>query len=676
MRSALAAIVVFAWVALVSPILVAQWPSYPTKGVPRADGKPNLTAAPPRTADGVPDLSGIWNYAGVLGFRGGPPPPPPGTPVQATFWNIEAGFKEGLPFTPWGAELRRKRMADNSKDNPDAACLPLGHMQLHTHSQPRKIVQTRDLIVIIYEANANVRQIFLDGRPRADQRSAAVVVRLRARLVGRRHAGRRNDELPRRRVARCQRRAVVVIRKAHRAFPSSDLRHAGDRRDDRRSKVVHETVDRPRQSASAGRHRAHRVRLQREPAVQSSDRRPASTEVATKSTTTLAMALSPGARRGPYEITAKIGAGGMGEVYRARDTKLDRDVALKILPEAFASDPERLARFEREAKTLAALNHPHIAHIHGLEESDGVLTLVLEFVDGPTLADRIAHGPIPINEALPIARQIAEALEAAHDQGIIHRDLKPENIKVRTDGTVKVLDFGLAKALDPTAAATADVTASPTITVPALMTGAGMIVGTAAYMSPEQARGKAVDRRTDLWAFGCVLFEMLTGRRVFPVRRCQTRSQPSWSGRRTGLRCLQRRRHACDTFSRVASKRIRSSAGETSPTYASSSTMRRRGDRRRTASRRKPHAPLNERRGRCWSRWRPRWRQWRRPCFARRLLQPKSDSTSCFHAALPLTSRSLRSRQMVNRSSWRRASAPSSRVRCGCDPWRRRRGDC
>ena len=228
------------------------------------------------------------------------------------------------------------------------------------------------------------------------------------------------------------------------------------------------------------------------------------------------MALSPGARRGPYEITAKIGAGGMGEVYRARDTKLDRDVALKILPAAFASDPERLARFEREAKTLAALNHPHIAHIHGLEESDGVRTLVLEFVDGPTLADRIAHGPIPINEALTIARQIAEALEAAHDQGIIHRDLKPENIKVRTDGTVKVLDFGLAKALDPTSAATADVTASPTITAPALMTGAGMIVGTAAYMSPEQARGKAVDRRTDLWAFGCVLFEMITGRRVFP----------------------------------------------------------------------------------------------------------------------------------------------------------------
>jgi hypothetical protein len=165
-RSAIAAVIVFAWVALVSPTLVAQWPSYPSKNVPRtADGKPNLAAPAPRTADGVPDLSGIWNYAGVLGFRGGPPPPPPGTPVQATFWNIEAGFKEGLPFTPWGAELRRKRMADNSKDNPDAACLPLGHMQLHTHSQPRKMIQTTDVIVIIYEANANVRQIFLDGRP-------------------------------------------------------------------------------------------------------------------------------------------------------------------------------------------------------------------------------------------------------------------------------------------------------------------------------------------------------------------------------------------------------------------------------------------------------------------------------------------------------------------------------
>jgi serine/threonine protein kinase/Tol biopolymer transport system component len=225
------------------------------------------------------------------------------------------------------------------------------------------------------------------------------------------------------------------------------------------------------------------------------------------------MALAPGTRRGVYEITAKIGAGGMGEVYRARDTKLDRDVALKILPDAFATDPERLARFEREAKTLAALNHPHIAHIHGLDESDGVRALVLEFVDGPTLSDRIAQGPIPIKEALTIARQIAEAMEAAHEVGIIHRDLKPANVKVRTDGTAKVLDFGLAKALDLTSAGTADMT--PTVTSPALMTGAGVILGTAAYMSPEQARGQPINKRTDIWAFGCVLFEMITGRMAF-----------------------------------------------------------------------------------------------------------------------------------------------------------------
>ena len=228
------------------------------------------------------------------------------------------------------------------------------------------------------------------------------------------------------------------------------------------------------------------------------------------------MPFAPGTRRGPYEITGKIGTGGMGEVYRARDVKLNRDVALKVLPEAFASDPERLARFEREAKTLAALNHAHIAHIHGLEESDGVRALVLEFVDGPTLADLIARGPIRLNEAFPIARQIAEALEAAHEQGIIHRDLKPANIKVRTDGTVKVLDFGLAKAFDSTSAGTADVSASPTITSPPLMTGVGAILGTAAYMSPEQTRGQAIGKRTDIWAFGCVLFEMITGRMAFP----------------------------------------------------------------------------------------------------------------------------------------------------------------
>jgi Tol biopolymer transport system component len=206
----------------------------------------------------------------------------------------------------------------------------------------------------------------------------------------------------------------------------------------------------------------------------------------------------------------------MGEVWKARDTTLGRDVALKILPDHLALDSDRLARLKREAQILASLNHPNIAAIHGFQDSDGVQALVLELVEGPTLADRIAQGPIPVDEALPIAKQIAEALEAAHEQGIIHRDLKPANIKLRPDGTVKVLDFGLAKALEPAISAMSpNVTQSPTITSPAMMTGAGMILGTAAYMSPEQARGHAVDKRTDIWAFGCVLFEMVTGHRAF-----------------------------------------------------------------------------------------------------------------------------------------------------------------
>jgi eukaryotic-like serine/threonine-protein kinase len=204
----------------------------------------------------------------------------------------------------------------------------------------------------------------------------------------------------------------------------------------------------------------------------------------------------------------------MGEVYKARDTRLDRDVAIKILPEAFAADADRVARFQREAKTLAALNHPHIAQIFGLEQAGGVYALAMELVVGEDLSNRIARGPIPIDEALPIAKQIADALEAAHEQGIIHRDLKPANIKVRDDGTVKVLDFGLAKALEPTGAISGNVSMSPTITSPA-MTQAGIILGTAAYMAPEQARGKAVDKRADIWAFGCVLFEMMTRRRAF-----------------------------------------------------------------------------------------------------------------------------------------------------------------
>ena len=204
----------------------------------------------------------------------------------------------------------------------------------------------------------------------------------------------------------------------------------------------------------------------------------------------------------------------MGQVFRARDTKLDRDVAIKVLPEAFAHDTDRLARFAREAKTLASLNHPHIAGIYGLEESGGVTGLVMELVEGEDLSQRIARGAIPLDEALPIARQIADALEAAHEQGIIHRDLKPANIKVRIDGAVKVLDFGLAKAMEPAAGSSPSVSMSPTLTTPA-MTQAGIILGTAAYMSPEQAKGRAVDKRADIWAFGVVLYEMVTGARGY-----------------------------------------------------------------------------------------------------------------------------------------------------------------
>ena len=210
--------------------------------------------------------------------------------------------------------------------------------------------------------------------------------------------------------------------------------------------------------------------------------------------------LSSGSRLGPYEISAQIGAGGMGEVYRATDINLKRQVALKVLPEAVAADGDRLARFQREAEVLASLNHPNIAIIHGLEKSEGITALVMELVEGPTLADRIVAGPMPIDETLGIAKQIAEALEAAHEQGIIHRDLKPANVKVRPDGTVKVLDFGLAKAMGPPEGSAGDrsvrlqpdLSMSPTITTPA-MTQVGMIRGTAAYMSPEQARGRAVD---------------------------------------------------------------------------------------------------------------------------------------------------------------------------------------
>ncbi len=227
------------------------------------------------------------------------------------------------------------------------------------------------------------------------------------------------------------------------------------------------------------------------------------------------MPLAPGTQLGPYGITAKLGEGGMGEVYRAKDAKLNRDVAIKVLPAAVGQDAERLSRFRREAQTLASLNHPNIAAIYGLDEADGKLFLVLELVDGVELADRLKRGAIPIDEALEIARQMAMALEEAHDKGIVHRDLKPANVKLTPDGKVKVLDFGLAKAYssDPSGAGSLDSGNSPTMTHAA--TTAGMILGTAAYMSPEQARGKPVDKRADIWAFGVVLYEMLTGQQLF-----------------------------------------------------------------------------------------------------------------------------------------------------------------
>ena len=235
-----------------------------------------------------------------------------------------------------------------------------------------------------------------------------------------------------------------------------------------------------------------------------------------------------GLRLNTLVIGKMIGAGGMGQVYRARDTDLDRDVAVKVLSPEFADDADRLARFAREARVLASLNHPNIAQIHGLQSSGAVTAIVMELVSGETLADRIARGPIAVNEALPLARQIAAALEAAHEQGVIHRDLKPANIQVRTDGTVKVLDFGLAKTVHPTSEEAEDLNAAALSSVP------GVVLGTAAYMSPEQARQKPVDRRVDMWAFGCVLFEMLTARPAFAG---ETRSAVHVRGhrRRTGL---------------------------------------------------------------------------------------------------------------------------------------------
>jgi eukaryotic-like serine/threonine-protein kinase len=272
----------------------------------------------------------------------------------------------------------------------------------------------------------------------------------------------------------------------------------------------------------------------------------------------LTLALTPGTRLGVYEVTAQIGEGGMGQVFRATDTTLGRQVAIKILPDALAADPDRLVQFEREAKTLASLNHPHIAAIYGFEKSAGTHALVMELVEGDDLSQKLARprakaSGLPIDEALSIAKQIAEALEAAHEQGIVHRDLKPANIKVRPDGTVKVLDFGLAKVMEPFSAMSVNATTSPTRSIHA--TQAGIILGTAAYMSPEQAAGKPVDKRSDLWAFGVVLFEMLTGRQLFDgetvthVIAAVLTKEPDWTGlpaatpsivRRLLRRCLEK----------------------------------------------------------------------------------------------------------------------------------------
>jgi serine/threonine protein kinase len=308
------------------------------------------------------------------------------------------------------------------------------------------------------------------------------------------------------------------------------------------------------------------------------------------------MSIAAGTRLGAYEVAAQIGAGGMGEVYQAHDTKLGRDVAIKVLPEAFAHDPERLSRFQREAKMLASLNHPNIATIHRLEQSGGTSYLVMELVSGETLADRVKRdGAVPIEEALTIAKQIAEALEAAHEKSIIHRDLKPANVKLTPEGKVKVLDFGLAKAFagDTT---TEDIGNSPTLSMAATMQG--VILGTAAYMSPEQARGKAVDKRTDIWAFGCVLYELLTGKQAFhgedvtDILAAVVRAEPEWQAlpaatplkvRNVLRRCLQKDRR--QRFHDAADVRIEIEEALAAPqgAEAAASAPAARGGRERLA---------------------------------------------------------------------------------------------
>ncbi len=244
------------------------------------------------------------------------------------------------------------------------------------------------------------------------------------------------------------------------------------------------------------------------------------------------MALQPGTRLGSFEVLGPLGAGGMGEVYRARDTRLHRDVAIKVLPESFAPDPARIARFKNEARLLAAINHPAIAAIYSTEEFDSRPCIIMELVLGETLAEKISRGPIPLAEVCDLSRQIAEALEAAHEKGVIHRDLKPSNIKITPEGKVKVLDLGLAKAMERPSSE-ADLSNSPTLTLD--QTREGTILGTVEFMSPEQSRGKPVDKRTDIWAFGCILYQMLSGRRAFTgetvtdVLAAIVTKEPDWS---------------------------------------------------------------------------------------------------------------------------------------------------
>ena len=275
---------------------------------------------------------------------------------------------------------------------------------------------------------------------------------------------------------------------------------------------------------------------------------------------------------GPYRVSALIGKGGMGEVYRAHDAKLGRDVAIKVLPSIFTADRERVARFDSEARMLAALNHPHIGAIYGLEEAGGMPALVLELVDGETLADRLRRGPVPTGDALAIARQIADALDAAHRKRITHRDLKPANIKVTPDGRVKVLDFGLAKALASDVTATQGISQSPTAAIDA--THVGVILGTAAYMSPEQARGLPVDTRADIWSFGCVLYKCSRGGLLSRGRRSPRPWQPFSNGSPTGRRCPPRRRRGSGSSCATACRGILLSGCRTSQKPATCSTRR------------------------------------------------------------------------------------------------------